>query len=178
MKICISWRRSRVPCEPRRPSLRSDAADGLALICSAAHSAPDDKASDARGYISSSWRTFPSACHIVLRFVTICADLFGFTPHGRAKIAAPAPGKVLSYSNAKNSQPSVLGNLSRGCFTKASKGTSWRMVPTGYSAAGEPHQSIRAVYQNILSRPLVFSLEPRCEGLCDRRSKRRCWSPT
>jgi hypothetical protein len=35
-------------------------------------------------------------------------------------------------SNAKNSQPSVLGNLSRGCFTIASKGTSWRM---GYATA-------------------------------------------
>jgi hypothetical protein len=28
------------------------------------------------------------------------------------------------------------------------------------------------------SRPLVFSLEPRCLDFADRRSKRRCWSPT
>src|SRR5437879_4247131 len=50
----------------------------------------------------------------------------------RSRIFVPAA----EMSSAKNSQPLVFGNFSRGCFTIASNGTSWRMVPTGYSTFG------------------------------------------
>src|SRR4029450_7206278 len=53
-------------------------------------------------------------------------------------------------SSAKNSQPLVFGNFSRGCFTMASNGTSWRMVPTGYSVLGTLSLKIRIASASCL----------------------------
>src|SRR2546422_4094734 len=57
----------------------------------------------------------------------------------RSRIFVPAA----EMSGAKNSQPLVFRNFSRGCFTMASNGTSWRMVPTGYSTFGTLSLKIR-----------------------------------
>ena len=57
----------------------------------------------------------------------------------RSLIVVPAS----ETSKAKNSQPFVLGNFSCGCFTMASNGTSWRIVPTGYSLSDTIYSSLQ-----------------------------------
>ena len=79
--------------------------------------------------------------------------------------ALALPARVVN-SSAGVANPKVLRGRSLSCRATL---LSWaceytdRSVPFG---------------KYCRSRPLVFSLEPRCHGLADRRSKRRCWSPT